>query len=215
VSRLEALTDGNSERLLGHPETKALILSRMEAHQVDDRWLAQVSGILWNTLTTPLAPLEDDFRLCSLKGDQKIHELAFYFPFSFLERKEIPECEARDGFVRGFVDLVFRYRQRFYILDWKSNHIASGYHRRDMGRNMEQAGYTLQYKLYTVAVLRWLHQAGSGRFDPEAHFGGVFYLYLRGMGTGETNGIYYVPPQELLPLRRLEEEVSGMIAGSI
>ena len=50
---------------------------------------------------------------------------------------------------------------------------------------MDHADYHLQYKLYAVAVLRWLKQTMGDQFDPERDFGGVFYFYLRGMGRSE------------------------------
>ncbi|MCW0295106.1 hypothetical protein NIL11_27190, partial [Klebsiella pneumoniae] len=44
--------------------------------------------------------------------------------------KEVPErigslsFSPRKGFVRGFIDLVFRSGGRYYLLDWKSNHLG-------------------------------------------------------------------------------------------
>jgi len=109
------------------------------------------------------------------------------------------------------VDLVFRKDRKFYIADWKSNYLETGYDLEFMGKSMNHADYHLQYKLYTVAVLRWLKQALGDRFDPERDFGGVFYFYLRGMGRGEGNGIYHVPPDELGSLEQLEEEIAMIL----
>ena len=113
------------------------------------------------------------------------------------------------------MDLVFRYKEKFFIADWKSNRIDAGYDLKALENNMNNAGYHLQYKLYSIAVLRWLTQALGNRFDPDTHFGGIFYFYLRGMGFGNGNGIYYVAPNDVGRLEHLEEEISNQIAGTI
>ena len=78
---------------------------------------------------------------------------------------------------------------------------------------MNTAGYHMQYKLYTVAVLRWLKQAFGDQFDAENQFGGVFYFFLRGMGTENGNGVYFVSPAELGTLEYLESEITARISG--
>ena len=155
-----------------------------------------------------------------LKKEDRIHEVEFYYPFSLPVDKElkIPDCEierGHNGFIRGFVDLVFRYKEKYFIADWKSNRIDAGYDLKALENNMNNVGYHLQYKLYTIAVLRWLTQALGDRFDPDKQFGGIFYFYLRGMGSGSGNGIYYVAPGDVGRLQHLEEEISNQIAGTI
>ena len=78
---------------------------------------------------------------------------------------------------------------------------------------MNAAGYHMQYKLYTVAVLRWLKQASGDRFDADRQFGGVFYFFLRGMAAGSRNGVYFVSPAELGSLEHLESEITARITG--
>ncbi|OEU83014.1 MAG: hypothetical protein BA865_14440 [Desulfobacterales bacterium S5133MH4] len=205
---------GNSARsLLDNPRTRDIILNQMEIYRVDERWQERICGIIWNTLTTPIRPVADDFILAQLKEEERLHEVEFYYPFSFPvnEPEKIPDCEIANQYIRGFVDLVFKHNKKFYIADWKSNYIESGYDQQSMEINMNHADYHLQYKLYTVAVLRWLKQAMDDRFDPEKNFGGILYFYLRGMGTGNGNGIYYVPADELRSLEELEREVAGII----
>ncbi len=76
--------------------------------------------------------------------------------------------------IRGFVDLIFRCTGKYYIADWKSNKLHTGYAPESVRDNMVHAGYTLQYKIDTVAALRWLTRTLGPRFDPKPHFGGVF-----------------------------------------
>jgi hypothetical protein len=53
----------------------------------------------------------------------------------------------------------------------------------------------------------------GNRFDPYHHFGGAFYLFIRGMGTGGQHGIFQVTPEQLLPLEALEDAIQKKIAG--
>jgi len=109
--------------------------------------------------------------------------------------------------VRGFIDLIFRKEGKYYVADWKSNLLGSGYDPASLETSMTDSGYHLQYKLYAVAALRWLRQALGDRFDPARHWGGICYFYLRGMGGATGEGIYFVPAEKLGSLAQLEAEV--------
>ena len=210
----------NPDDLLERKETADVIAKTMDAYRVEGRWRPQVCRMVADTLTTPVNALEELFVLGRLKKEDRIHEVEFYYPFAFAVGKplKIPECDIVPGrrcFIRGFVDLVFRYNGKFYIADWKSNRLDGGYGRKALDDCMNDAGYHMQYKLYTVAVLRWLKQAFGDRFDADSQFGGVFYFFLRGMGTGNGNGVYFVSPAEVGTLEHLESEISGQISGTV
>ena len=53
----------------------------------------------------------------------------------------------------------------------------------------------LQYHLYTVALVRHLRRTLAG-FDYERDFGGVLYLFLRGMTpqSGPRRGVFFDRP---------------------
>ena len=211
----EAVAD-TPDDLLERNETGDVIVKTMDAYRVEDRWRPQVCRIVADTLTTPVSAVEDSFVLGRLKQEDRIHEVEFYYPFAFPvgEPLKIPDCDIVAGrrcFIRGFVDLVFRYKGKFFIADWKSNRLDGGYGRKALNDCMDAAGYHLQYKLYTVAVLRWLKQAFGDRFDADSQFGGVFYFFLRGMGTGNGNGVYFVSPTEIGTLEHLESEIAARI----
>ena len=91
-----------------------------------------------------------------------------------------------EGYLRGFIDLIFEHEGRFHILDWKSNHLGdtpAHYGAAPMARAMDEHGYHLQYLLYAVAVHRYLQQRlPDYRYDD--HFGGVMYLFVRGVRPG-------------------------------
>jgi len=210
----------NPDLFLETPETRDVIVKYMEIYRIDDCWRSQVCRIIVNVLTAPVCIGTDEFKLCHLQKKDRIHEVEFYYPFSLPvdTALKIPDCEIKKGhkgFIRGFVDLIFRNKEKYYIADWKSNRINAGYDRKTMAGNMDAAGYHLQYKLYTIALLRWLKQSLGNRFDPDKSFGGIIYFYLRGMGSGNGNGIYYVAPEDVGSLEHLEEEIATGIVGAI
>ena len=60
---------------------------------------------------------------------------------------------------------------------------------------MTGSNYHLQYKIYTVALIRWLKSRISD-FDYEKHFGGIIYVFLRGVRKGSDTGIYTSLPDK-------------------
>jgi exodeoxyribonuclease V beta subunit len=60
---------------------------------------------------------------------------------------------------------------------------------------MSHGDYILQAALYTLAVHRHLRARVPG-YDYDSHFGGVRYLFLRGMRpeTGLAAGVYAMRP---------------------
>ncbi len=102
-----------------------------------------------------------------------------------------------DGFVRGIIDLVFEHRGQFFLLDWKSNWLGPStddYDPFSLGQAMGAHAYYLQYYLYTVALIRYLKRRISS-FDYDRDFGGVYYLFVRGVGQhSESNGIFFDKP---------------------
>jgi exodeoxyribonuclease V beta subunit len=210
----------NPDDLLERQEIRDVIIKTMDAYRVEARWQAQVCRMLVNTLKTPVKVMKEPFVLGRLKKEDRIHEVEFYYPFasSVGEPLKITDCDivvGRRCFIRGFVDLVFRHSGKFFIADWKSNRLDDGYGPKALDDCMRDAGYHMQYKLYTVAVMRWLKNAFGDRFDADRHFGGVFYFFLRGMGTGNGNGVYYVSPHEVGTLERLESEITARIFGTV
>ena len=97
----------------------------------------------------------------------------------------VPHLSAEQwrGSLRGYIDLVYQYAGKVYIADYKSNALGlalDDYHPQALEDAMHAHGYHLQHLLYTVAVDRWLRARIAG-YDYDTHFGGVRYLFLRGM----------------------------------
>jgi len=163
---------------------------------------AAVTSMLNNVVTTPLVVGQKDFTLSRVTKLERMNELEFYFPISKVAYPKLFECladlsarglppirsgqmtpELVNGFLKGFVDLIFRLDGKFYIADWKSNWLGNSvgdYANDAMRAEMERHQYYLQYHLYTVALHKYLTLRLPG-YDFEKHFGGVCYLFLRGL----------------------------------
>jgi len=139
-------------------------------------------------------PIESDLQAVHL--DKLVRE---YDPLS----KGCPPLNFKQvrGMLKGFIDLVFRWQGRYYLLDYKSNWLgedSSAYTVEAMAAAMQSHRYDLQYQLYTLALHRYLRHRIPD-YDYQSHFGGVIYLFLRGVeSNGSTQGIFATRPDEQL-----------------
>jgi len=177
-----------------------------------------------DVLEAPLGADGTDFTLSMLENGGWLTELEFFFPLRFINSRRVADIlsgwgegyAAVDlqkvakglaftevhGMVRGFIDLVCRHEGRHYIIDWKSNHLGNrieNYGKESLSREMIRHLYPLQYLLYTVAVNRFLELRQPG-YRYEEHFGGVRYIFLRGLDASSTGcGVFSdLPPAGLV-----------------
>ncbi|NCC24056.1 MAG: hypothetical protein EOM25_02470 [Deltaproteobacteria bacterium] len=105
------------------------------------------------------------------------------------------------GLLTGFADLVFRHDGLWYIVDWKSNHLGPNpeeYLQPGLEASILHSYYFLQYHLYTLAVHRLAKtRSPQGAYSYNENFGGVFYVYLRGLAgqPDGRHGIYFDRPK--------------------
>lgn len=99
-------------------------------------------------------------------------------------------------FLRGFIDLVFEHDGRWYIVDYKSN-VLPGYTNTDLHEAMYRHHYVLQYHLYTLALERYLKHR-IPEFSYQQHFGGVLFMFLRGLSDVPGEAIFTDKPDEAL-----------------
>jgi exodeoxyribonuclease V beta subunit len=117
----------------------------------------------------------------------------------------LAELSLRDfrGYWGGAIDLAFRQHGRFFVVDYKSNRLGTAfddYAPPRLAREMAESHYILQYHLYCVALHRFLAQRVPA-YGYETHFGGVYYLFLRGVRASgaTTTGVYaHRPPWALI-----------------
>lgn len=106
------------------------------------------------------------------------------------------QFEQIQGMVRGSIDLVFRHNGKYYLVDYKSNFLGStlaDYNQEALKKEMLHSHYDWQYLIYTLALHRYLQSVVS-HYDYARDFGGVFYLFLRGMNGEPQPGVFYDRP---------------------
>jgi len=136
------------------------------------------------------ATLVDDLTLSRISGAQRLTEVEFAFP--------LRSAAARAGYMKGFIDLVFHHAGRWFIVDWKSNWLGDrpeDYAPPRLAEAMRAHRYDLQMCIYTAALRRAL-AAREPALDWQTGFGGVFYLFLRGMRAGSSLGVHFARPDE-------------------
>ena len=184
-----------------HPWTEAVKAKLREVLEVELAPGLRLGGI---SMPNRLSEVEFSFRLHSLHPEDLRTVFGDYAKDGFdaedLGRLRFSPVE---GFLRGFIDLVFHCEGRYYVLDWKSNWLGDrteAYNYEAVARSMRQHRYGLQASLYTLAVDRFL-AARLRDYDYERHFGGIFYLFLRGVDAANPDyGIF----SERLPLSLVE-----------
>jgi exodeoxyribonuclease V beta subunit len=152
------------------------------------------------------------FSLNIVPQTQRFSELEFFYRMKQWQPAEIRKLlgnayavqltdEEINGIMHGYIDLLFEHNGKFYVLDWKSNFLGysiQDYNPTALQQAMTDSNYHLQYLVYTVAVQRYLkHRLPD--YDYNARFGGVFYLFLRGLRKGKQNGVFFhKPPKETI-----------------
>jgi exodeoxyribonuclease V beta subunit len=131
------------------------------------------------------------------------------------------------GFLTGSIDAVLRVPgaggvSRYLVVDYKTNWLgaegrpltAMQYLPESLARAMRHAHYPLQALLYSVALHRFLRWRQPG-YRPDAHLGGVLYLFLRGMCGEQTPVVDGVPCGVFSwsPPSALVEDLSDLLDG--
>ena len=198
------------------PVSPEWVLEMLQKGGYDARWEPVLTRWIAQVLETPLN--EEGILLSQLTAADKQVEMEFYLPIAgpltagaldALIREYDPlsrGCPPLDfrqvrGMLKGFIDLVFRHNGRYYLLDYKSNWLgenSEAYTPQAMARAMQSHRYDLQYQLYTLALHRYLRHRIAD-YDYQHHFGGVIYLFLRGVdGSLPGAGCFATRPDEAL-----------------
>ncbi|HET8819514.1 MAG TPA: exodeoxyribonuclease V subunit beta [Xanthomonadaceae bacterium] len=151
--------------------------------------------------------LPEGIRLCDLPGDARRAEMEFHFALqptavdtlvALLHRHGV--LRDRDGFgmrrtleglMTGKIDLTYTAGGRWYLLDYKSNRLPA-YDPPALEAAMAHSGYDLQALVYTLALHRWLRFRLGAGYDYARDFGGVRYLFCRGLADG--GGVHAARP---------------------
>lgn len=178
--------------------------------------------LLLNQVTSATMPGENAFKLNQVPIEKRLNELEFDFllsPFNTAKLENlsseahpfrIKSISELEGIMNGKIDLFFEHEGKYYILDWKSNFLGNSlefYDTEHVKAAMYENNYNLQYLIYTLALTKYL-QLRKPDFDYDRDFGGVIYLFLRGVRAEGQTGIYYTKPA-----KELIEQMKGVIGG--
>ncbi|MCX7678264.1 MAG: exodeoxyribonuclease V subunit beta [Spirochaetes bacterium] len=215
-------------------EATAVVQNLLNFYGFEREWLPCIGEMVANVVHCTISDGKQTFRLFDLSREARIHELEFYFPVSAISIRKIAttisehhpdfcgampysfhqlEMEEKNGFVRGFMDLVFHFANKWYILDWKSNYLGPDetfYGFEQLKQAMIREYYHLQYFVYAIALHRHLCRTLPA-YNYDDHFGGVFYLFVRGIHKDYPHrGIYFCKPEYEL-IRKLDTMVGRSI----
>src|SRR3546814_9938101 len=163
-------------------------------------WSSDVcsSDLIGHTLTVALP---EGVRLADVHPDRRRAEIEFQFALAptrvdallallhghglLTARQGFGARRRLEGLMTGLVDLTYQHDGRWYVLDYKSNRLP-GYGLAQLAEAMAHSEYELQALIYTLALHRWLRfrlgdAAQGGGYDYARDFGGVRYVFCRGL----------------------------------
>ena len=166
-----------------------LIRKVMRKHSLTNRTGDKNSGestekvllrMVQNALKTPIKiGKTKEFLLKDISKENRLAEVEFVVS----EQNCLVNLPAdRDGALNGKIDLLVRFGESVFVLDWKTNSLPD-YGEVSVNEIMDEEGYQLQYKIYSLAASEWLKPRGL-------KLGGVAYLFVRGGEVGERSGVF-------------------------
>ncbi|MDA7747117.1 PD-(D/E)XK nuclease family protein, partial [Psychromonas sp.] len=196
-----------------------------------EQWAPIVSKWIIQILEHPLAESTyPELSLSQLTVQQKKVEMQFFIPMQPIESESVNKLIAHydplsaragalqfnkvQGMLKGFIDLTFEYQGQYFVLDYKSNYLGDSlndYSEQAMQDAIVEHRYDFQYQLYTLALHRLLKARLGEDYDYEAHIGGVFYTFLRGMQGESGAGSYFCKPDFAL-IDKLDKLLSGELS---
>ncbi|MGP1692390.1 MAG: PD-(D/E)XK nuclease family protein, partial [Giesbergeria sp.] len=117
-----------------------------------------------------------------------------------LDRPALPQRELH-GMLMGFADLVFAHGGRYWVLDYKSNHLgpdAAAYAAPALAQAVVAHRYDVQAALYLLALHRLLRARLGDAYAPERDLGGALFFFLRGIDAPGAGVIALAPPRALI-----------------
>lgn len=178
-------------------DVKGLFYAAMHRNQVKNQsaWFERGTQAVFHTLTSRLA-ISKDRAVGPLHQCSSVREMEFVYPIPESSHPLLAAAAARGewtverGYLKGFVDFVFKDDGLFYFADWKSDHLSS-YEAAEIDGHVRNHYWT-QAQIYSIGIIRLLQIRTAD--DYEKRFGGLLYIFLRGMDGGGQRGVYFHQP---------------------
>jgi exodeoxyribonuclease V beta subunit len=166
LSTLEAFEPW-SKRL----EVQAKIRETLDLHGLPRSCAAKVAEVVHAGLCAEL-PLAWGGSVRVNQAERLLREVDFFS--RFLDADRFPD---EKDLLKGSIDVLCESGGRIYVLDWKSNLLAD-YEPVTLHRAVMEH-YLLQAQVYLLACLGFLDIRDEAQY--EARFGGILYVFLRGL----------------------------------
>ena len=162
----------------------------------------QTASYVWNTLNANLPLIigsrkntDNCFKLKTIGLKDKLAETEFHL-------NSEKDSDVIRHYCMGFMDLLFKRvvdgKEIFSIADWKTDTKFEGeqinYSKPEIVEAVVDSEYRIQRTLYSYCLIKWLFQFGkygnSLKDVFDNHFGGIYYVMIRGCKENTTEGIY-------------------------
>lgn len=175
----------------------------------EEEYKPMLRALLRHVLHATITLEDTEFKLADVSWFRRIAEFEFDFPVALFSPdvlNTLADEQTRvsvgrvgqelEGIMNGKMDLFFEYNGKYYILDWKSNYLGGtleDYNTSALETAMNDNNYHLQYLIYTLAARKYL-ESRLPSFDYDTQFGGVIYLFVRGVRENGQTGIFTCKP---------------------
>ena len=191
-----------------------LLNNVLDKYGFDRKYQPAATQLIQQSVNATLIDIDqNEFCLNQITKPQRLDEMEFYLPLERLDIKDLQQIlyqylptdssvdsrtwqsireavsslyfEEVQGYLKGFIDLIFEHEGKYYLADYKSNSLVD-YGQEAIFDAMAHSHYYLQYLFYSVALHRYLKQRVHD-YSWETHIGGAYYLFIRGMNESVEN----------------------------
>ncbi len=196
------------------------ILYYMLKFNILKKWFFFIKNILFNVLNVNLTT--NNICLSNKKISFLYKEFDFFLPIKKFNFKKFMiifqkyDCILKwnkniiynknnfEGFFNGIIDLIFFYKNKYFIVDYKTNWLGYdyiNYRNNILYKYIYLHNYNVQYILYSIALHNYL-KINVINYNYNNNFGGIYYIFLRGLFLDNNRksftGIFYTRPNFLL-----------------
>ncbi len=205
-----------------------LLLKNMFIYNIKKKYFFNIKKILLNILNVFLYPLK--INLININSNNYFKEFEFFLPInksidfikfnnilkkynkiSSLSKDYIYKYSVK-GFLNGFIDFIFMYNNKFYIIDYKLNWLGDNfnfYNKKNILKTILYHRYDIQYQIYSFALHRYL-KLNFKNYNYNNNFGGVYYIFLRGLFIDINNNRSYTGISYFKPTIKLISELENI-----
>ncbi|WP_343034352.1 UvrD-helicase domain-containing protein [Enterobacteriaceae endosymbiont of Donacia versicolorea] len=191
--------------------TRNFIKKELIKKNINISWNIILTNWLNNILRTSLG--QNKIILNKINNENKITEFEFLLSiknFLFFEEfnniinkydsisNKLPKLNFQKikGFLTGIIDLILLWDTKYYIIDYKTNWLGYNskyYQKKYLEKDICLNRYDIQYHIYTLALHKYLNYR-INNYNYEKNFGGIIFLYIRGIHKKKKNGIWEIKP---------------------